>query len=301
MTAQQNWAIGAGLLSALLFFMTVSGNFPSLFLAYTPYFPLLLAGLATGEKAVLSATAIAAVGALLSAGFGGLMIFLMMYGFPVAYFVLRAVMRTGRYRPSIGRVMTGLTCYMAILTSLLILAVEHHLGGFASLLPEPAEGELTPLMETVRTMMVEQTYLLLGGSAWVQLLIFYGIAVLANFLLTGFTPSLRESLAIRPFMPSAWLLLALMACGLCSFSTDSGFGLVGRTGFIILLFPYFLMGISKLHRKVRDWKSRRLTLWAVYLSLCVPPLTQILLLGLVGTGLLSQGRYLSNRFGGTDS
>lgn len=300
MSTQRSWAIAAGVLAGLIFGLAVSGLVPSALLIYLPYLCLLMAGLALGEKETLLANSIACGLVLIAAGMGGVLMFATMFSFPVIYFSLRALTRQGRYRPSIGRIMTGMTYYVALLVAVFALLVQTQMGGFEQFLPAP-EGEETPMAELVRQLLTEQTFLFLGASAWAQLLVFYGLAVLANYLLTGWGVSRRESMAIRPFMPSAGLLLGLLGAGLVSFIDDASASLIGRTTFIILLFPYFLMGISKLHRKVRDWKNRRFTLILVYLSLCLPPLMPYLVLGFVGMGLLSQGRYLSNRFGGTDS
>lgn len=297
--SSRNWALGAGTVAGLLFALAVSGAVPGVLVIYLPYLPLLAIGLALGGRegwvAVAAATFVAG---LALGGINGMLVFLLLIGLPAGFFAWQALAQKGQYPPSIGQVLTGLTYFTVLLQAMLILMVLNTVGDFAALLPEATDEE-SPMMAMVRKVVGEQTYLLLGISAWLQLLMFYGLAVLTNFLLTGWGLSRRDSLAIRPFMPSAHLLVMLLGSGLLSFTSDPAVSLIGKSAFITLLFPYFLMGISKLHQTAQSWPNRGIWLLLVYFFLSLIP---HLALCFVGLGLLAQGRYLSNRFhDGTDS
>ncbi len=336
---QRNLALAAGLVAGVLFALATSGAVASVLMVYTPYIPLLMVGFALGLKsAIISLASAALVAALSLGGLKAVLLFMLLVGMPIlvflsdlyggklyggktAYFPTTAKEQDVQsYNNSahnyaheadisghdidsstpVGEALTSLTFYTVLLQAIIIFVILETVGDFTAILPE-AESQESQLLQVISEMLAQYPFLLLGISAWVQLLLFYGLAVFANFIITGWQHSNFNSMAIEPFMPRAFLLILLMAAGLLSFSSDLAWSLVGKTAFITLLFPYFLMGISMLHKYVQQRPNKPIILLLVYFTLSLIP---YLVLCFIGVGLLAQGRYLSNRFNhdsGTDS
>ncbi len=298
----RQWAIMAGVISGLLFLLAAGSMLPSLLLVYTPFLPLLAVGLMLGAPSAILASGIAS-GFSMALGPDVFLLYVLMFAIPVVYFVRKSLSQqaltpTHRIWFSQGLVMTDLACYAAILVAAIAGSLHETLSGntnLGALLPPVMEGEPEALA-SVRSWILEKSFVILGGTAWIQLSLFYGLAVLVNFLLANRT--LRPSLAVVPFMPSGWLLAGLMGAGVLSFADNPASSLAAKAAFITLLFPYFLMGLALMHRFSILWPSRRLWLSLVYFFMLVFPAS---VLGFIGLGLAAQARHLSNRSSGQTS
>jgi hypothetical protein len=282
---------GAGLLSGLLFILASSGKVSSLFIGYTPYVPIFWAGLSLGAAPALLASGIATALCVLVMGAGGLLMFLALIAAPACVFIVRLLMTDGKKWYPVGLAMSHLCVMFCFFVAALVLAVSQQEGGMAGMMPPATEAD-PEWLKMARTVIVDYDFLFFGSFIWLQLLLMYALAVLVNFWLTGKNQAIRPSLAIEPFIPGGWLLLMLLGAGLLSFVSNEVAVLVAKASFIVLLFPYMLMGIAAMHQTSHRWQNRRVWLTSIYLFLAVMP---YILLGFIAFGLYEQGRYLSNR------
>lgn len=299
---QRFWVILAGIASGSLFVLAAGGLVSSLLLIYTPFLPLLLIGLMLGAPSAFLASGIAS-------GLSGLglqspaaaIMFLAIFALPTMFYLRQTLTQLTlggqhlSWYPQ-GLTLTRLTYYAAALVVIMALALNDSTGGkgLAALLPAPTEGE--PVwMEAARQWMASKGFIILGGTAWIQISVFYGLAVFANFILTGYHRAIRPSLTLLPFMPGGLLLVMLLGAGVLSFAESAGVALAAKSAFITFLFPYFLMGVSRMHRFSFLWPNRGIMLTLVYFFILMfPPLLMVF----IGLGLAAQARHLSNRSSG---
>lgn len=295
------FALLAGVASVFLYILSASGSFFSILMAYTPLLPLLLVGLAYGPRSA----AIAGLFATLIAGgaisLTGLIIYGGIYAIPATLFTQISLTRIlgdkeDKWYP-VGGALTGLSLYTAVVLSVLIAVIMQDASSMADILPKMEEN-IPQWVARAQEIIVKAPFLIFGIGAWVQLLMLYAIAVFANFMLAGWQREIRHSLRLRPFMPSMVLLAALLFAGIVSFSDTLSMQVAGKTAFIILLFPYFIMGIARMHARAESWPNRKIIFFIIYL------LTVLVfwpVFWFIGAGLFEQAKFLSNRhIGGTD-
>jgi hypothetical protein len=291
----------AGLFAGLLY-GAAAGASDSLLLIYTPFFPLLWIGLSLGRNALLQTILTGALVAGLSVGLNGLMVFLTLFAIPVYLFIhlaLRQILTLPQGMLqwwSVGDALSKVTLYAGMMTLLLTFSLYSTTegAGFASLFPPAQPGE-AEWMEQARSWLAQYAYFIIGATVWIQLTAFYGIAVLANFLLAGKAQNLRPSLAMTPFVAGLELLFLLLGAGVFSlFIEDATLAVASKAMFIALLYPYCLMGISRMHYYAQLWPHRRFWLGMVYVMMLFG--FPFLILGFISFGLAAQARHLSNRF-----
>lgn len=299
LSGQRIWVILAGIASGSLFVLAAGGMVSSLLLIYTPFLPLLLVGLMLGAPSAFLASGIASgLSGLGLQSLGAAVMFLTIFALPTMFYLRQTLTRITlegqhlAWYPQ-GLALTRLTYYVALLVALMALGLHNSTGGgsLSALLPPFVEGE-PEWLESARKWMDSKAYIILGGTAWIQVSFFYGLAVFSNYILTGHGKAIRPNLTLLPFMTDSILLVALMGAGVFSFVEDPAIALAAKSVFITLLFPYFLMGMSRTHRFSLLWPNRGVLLTLVYFfMLMFPPLLMVF----IGLGLAAQARYLSNR------
>lgn len=285
-------AIGAGFLTGIFYLLSLNGSIFSFLLPYLPYVPLFAIGFAHGHRMV----GIAALAALLLiAGLHGItagLLFLFLCAVPSWFFVHTSLLRLlpGMQVP-VGGALTGLSLYAAILLFTVTMVLYNNGVDFSSFL---SLDESAPAwMEQAKTLIVERPFVVLAMAASMHLFMIYGTAVLVNFLLNGWQLSQRKNLALEPFMPSPFVLISLIGFGLASFSETTAVQLAAKTGFLVLLIPYFLMGIAQMHLRSRRWPYRYGWLTAVYVLMA---LAFFPVFWFIASGLYLQAKFLSNRY-----
>ncbi|MDG1286080.1 MAG: hypothetical protein P8P30_00785 [Rickettsiales bacterium] len=294
-------SLAGGAVSAFLYFLAVRGGFFSFLISYTPLIPLFLVGLSAGPRAGGMATLFALFLGCFLTGLSGLVIYSALYAVPAVFFMHAALSQLSdpkRWYP-IGGVLTGISLYAAAMVGVLIAVSMRDMVSVSEILPPlPPEG-ISPLMQQARDLILESPFLVFAMGVWIQVLAFYGLAIFANFMLKGWKCEIRDRLTLTPFMPSIMIFGAILVAGLLSFSSTLAIQIAGKTAFMILLLPYFLMGAARLHAWTRGWPNRLSWLFAVYM------LTVLVFLPVfcfIGAGLYEQAKFLSNRYGsGTES
>lgn len=293
--------IVSGLFAGLLY-TAASGALDSLLLIYTPFFPLLLLGLSSGVPTLIYASLLGALLSGLLISPNAALVFLMLFAAPSLIFIrqLLSILRTpaGDIWLPAGEGLTRVTLYVVTTVIFLTFAIFDvtQQQGMHALFP-PAEPGEPAWMEIARQILAEKTHIILGGTAWLQISIFYGIAVFANFMLSGYRRNIRPNLTLLPFVAGPEVLIFLLSAGVLAVTaSDPALILAARAAFIALLFPYFLMGISRMHFYSLLWPNRRFWLTIVYFLMLLG--FPFFALGFIGIGLAAQARHLSNRFMG---
>jgi hypothetical protein len=328
---QRFWAILAGLASGLLCVLALILGNASVLMGLTPFAPLFLVGFSFGVQTVLPASLIATAAVLLLTGGSGGLFFLAIFAIPVSFYVHRTLTclvlsphimqqiqnakllkgsdtaekgggmqgdhKMAAWFPQ-GLVLTHLTYYFAFLVGISVLSVVSQ-ENTGSLMEQifPAFKTIPEWLE-IRDQVARWEFLIVGFSAWISLSVFYGIAVLCNFLLVGYGRAVCPSLAVLPFMAGGELLALLLGAGLFSVADSPLLSLPAKAVFVVLLYPYFLMGLSRLHWFTRSWNHRGLLLTAFYLLMLM---FYPIVAGLIGWGLAVQARVLSNHVMGQTS
>ncbi len=299
---QRVWIFAAGFAAGLLYILAVMGSLSSVLLIYTPFIPLLMLGLSQGAQPALLASGVASVISGLALGPMAAFVFLMLFAGPCVLYAKQVLQRITQANVSFwfsqGEAMVRLSYYVTAMVVFMTVTLYNATDGtgMMALFPPAVVGE-PEWMELARQWLAANAYMILGGTAWIQLSVFYGIAVLANFLLVGYGAAQRPNLTLLPFTAGGELLIALLGAGILSFVSNDMVALAAKSAFIALLYPYFLMGISRMHRYSLLWPSRRFWLTMVYFFMLMT--FPILLLGFVGLGLAAQARHLSNRSAGS--
>lgn len=287
-----HWGLVAGGITSLLYLLSVSDGFFSLLIAYTPLIPLLAVGLSLGVRSVAIAALVTTLFAGLFTGLSGLLAFGLLYGVPAIMFTHICLTRlTEDTWYPVGGALTGLSLYVATMMGFIILLVMGNEVNLANSLPAMEEGSST-VMEQARQLLEKAPFIVFALAAWIQILMFYAIAVFSNYMLTGWGKEQRDNLRLTPFMPSALVLGAMLLAGLISFSSSVPVQTAGKTAFIILLLPYFLVGVARMHARAAAWQNANLWLTIIYL------LTVLVfwpIFWFIGAGLLEQAKFLSNR------
>ncbi len=284
------WGVSAGGLAGFCYFLAVGGFF-SILIAYAPFLPLLMVGLSYGARALMVASGIAILLAGLISGISGVALFALLYAVPSFIICQLALTRVKPLQlyPA-GGVLTGLTFYIAGTVTLLILILARD-GLDMSTLFASSDQMPEEWMIKSREILAQSPFLIFGFGAWIQILMIYGVMTLANFILEGWDKNLRRDFRLTPFMPSTIVLGALLVAGLASFGGNEVSQLAAKTAFIILLLPYFLMGIARLHQKAAHWPHKTLTLITIY---AITALVFPVIFCFIGFGLYEQAKFLSN-------
>ncbi len=287
------FSLSAGALAALLYALTLSGGFFSLLMAYTPLLPLMAIGLAFGPRASTIAALCATLLSGLAIGLSGMLIFGMIYAVPVMFFIHIALATANRERwYPIGGALTGLSLYAAIIAGLLIALLLPNPEALGDVLSKSmGEDPNAEWMQPARELMTNYPFLIFSIALWMQILVFYGISIFINYMLTGWNYHIRPSLRLTSFMPSIFILGVMLLCGIATFSGSPSMQLAGKTTFTVLLLPYFLMGIAQMHVRARKWPQAKWWLFTIY---TVTALVFWPVFWFIGAGLFEQAKFLSN-------
>lgn len=288
------WIALAAVASAGLFMLAMSMALSSQLLIYTPALPLFMVGLSSGYRPAVAAALGAMVVVLLAGQVSGLKVFMILIVLPSMLF-LRQLWRVddaAAVIPNTGRAMTKLAAYAAGIVGLIIYEVATHGSGMTGFLPKAHENE-PEIMVAIRQVMQDYPYVIIAVSAWVHMVLMYGVAVLANAILDMRQRAIFPSLRLWPFLPPGWYIILLLASGVMSLVGGGASMDAAKGVFMTILFPYFLVGIAHLHQWARQKEMPVLWLsMAYFFTLMFSPFS---LLGFLGVGLYKHGLALSNR------
>lgn len=295
-------AVGAGLLSALMYALLTTGTAVALLLAYLIQLPIFLAGLGLGALAGAGAGAVGLVALVAVNGVLTAALYLTMI-FPAVVLVQRALLTrrsqsgdVACYPP--GLLATWLAGMALVALAAAMLALADHPGGLEGAVREVVRANLNALPFRI----AENQEVLEQGAAR----ILPGMVLFSWMLMTILNGGVAQGLLmragrnLRPAVDIAELELPRLApialagaLGLALFG-DGWLGFFGINAVAIIALPFFLAGLAVVHAMVRPRASRRAILTGFYvLFVILFPWPAIMLAGL---GLIEQWAHLRRRF-----
>lgn len=272
-------ALAAGACSALCALWAMRGLPLGGMLLWATPLPLMLAGLGFGARTAAFAVVVASLSLLLLSPLLGLAIYLFAFGLPTAMLVGAAQQRE-RMELALPLALLG------IWPSAIIL-------GLAVLIPD-LEGAMREAVElgtrrmgvTLPEGMVEQVARVKAAAAgfWVALMMVVN-GLVAQRLLE------RRGLALQAAPPAETLRVPdwyLVLPGLALGGLLATGGAVALSVLLILLLPFFLLGVAAVHRRLRDRPGRLAFLVGFYLLMLL--FLQVMAPLMVGLGLYEQIR-----------
>jgi hypothetical protein len=295
-------AIGAGALSALLYLSVVLGRPGAMVLAYLAQLPLFAVAFGMGGLASLTATGsaaliVAAVGGLIAGG-----LFLVASGLPVVVLGRKALLnrhtdegKTEWY--PLGLLLTWAVGIGAGAFAALGLVLALTTDGVESSVRGVLDGTLARMLaggdEGGRQRLLDIVVPWFPAAVVISWLIMMAInAALAQGVLARFGRNLRPSPELADMELPQAMTLALGLSGLAALA-PAAVGFIGRNLFMILLVPFFFLGLGVVHAVARKYAPQKpLILVAAYAVMIVLGWPVVLVAGL---GLFDQWLGLRRR------
>ncbi len=296
-------AAGAGAISALLYLSVVLGQPSAMLLAYLAQLPLFAVWLGLGGIAGMTATGSATlvVGLLGGAIAGGL--FLIVSGVPVMIVGRKALLsRTGpdgktEWYP-LGLLVSWLVGMGAgsfvVAGLVLTLSTEGVEASIRSFLGLGIERLMASAAEADRQRILDAIVPWFPAAVVMSWLAMVAVnAALAQGVLARFSRNLRPSPELADIELPHLLTLALGIAGVAAVIGPEAIGFLGRNLFLILLVPFFFLGLGVVHAVARKYSPQRpFILVAAYAAMLVLGWPVALVAGL---GLFDQWLGLRRR------
>lgn len=301
-------AVCAGLASAALFMLVLSGNVIGLLAAQLIPLPIWLIALAAGSTAaaISVGTATLLLSALIAAPVG--IGFLVGFGLPVQFLAWIALM--GRNMPDGGRewLSTGwlTTAWVACGAVMIVIAIMA-LPGESGAAEEEIRSAFSRLLGTA----LGQAGMPADVSDVIEMMAALPAIIVVSWMLVHLVNGViaqailvKLGRASRPTPTAASLVLPLdvaavlaFAAAFGAFGQDPGLAYIGRNLLLITACAYLLAGFAAAHRWTAAFKHRRWVLGGVYASAV---LLQYPLVALTLIGLIDQLAQARQRFAGKD-
>lgn len=301
-------AVCAGLASAALFMLVLSGNVIGLLAAQLIPLPIWLIALAAGPTAAAISVGTAALllSALIAAPVG--IGFLVGFGLPAQFLAWVALM--GRNLPDGGRewLSTGwLTSAWVACGAVVIVIAIIALPGEPGVAEEQIRSAFSRLLETA----LGQAGMPTEVSGVIEMMAALPAIIVVSWMLVHLVNGViaqavlvKLGRALRPTPDAASLVLPLDVAALLAFAAafgaigqDPGLAYIGRNLLLVTACAYLLAGFAAVHRWTAAFKHRRWVLGGVYASAV---LLQYPLVALTLIGLIDQLAQARQRFAGKD-
>jgi hypothetical protein len=295
----QYWliAVGGGVVSASLYLSVVLGSSGAMLLAYLAQLPLFVAALGFGTVAGLTASGAGTVMVALLGGVLAGVLYLLVNGLPVVFMSQRALLsRTDQagttewYPPGLLIAwLTGVGAGAFILVGLWLALGQQGLeeslrrflmGGMERLAGSSGDDDRQRLVDVI----VPWFPAAVVGS-WIVMVTING--ALAQGLLQRFQRNLRPAPDMAAIDLPPALPMALGVATLAWVLADGALGFIGRNVAMILLVPFFYLGLAVVHAFARDSRFRGWLLVTAYGSMMLLgwPVVLVAILGLFEQGL----------------
>jgi hypothetical protein len=296
-------AVGAGAISALLYLSVIFGRPGAMLLAYLAQLPLFAVAFGMGGLASLTAAGSAAV---IVASVGGLIagvLFMAASGLPVVILGQRALLsrqtadgKTEWY--PLGRLLTWAVAMGAGAFAVLGLVLTLTTDGIESSLRGTLDTSLARMLaggeDADRQRLLDFVVPWFPAAVVMSWLLMMAVnAALAQGVLARFGRNLRPSPEIADMeLPQAMTLL-LGGAGVAALFGPAALGYMGRNLFLILIVPFFFLGLGVVHAVARKFAAHKpLILVAAYAAMIVLVWPVVLVAGL---GLFDQWLGLRRR------
>lgn len=272
-------ALIAGVVSAILYLVVFAFGLGFLFL-FLPTLPVLWLGL---KKQSLMSLYACLTGLILLCVFSNPVNALLLYFACLtlpSWYIAHESLKSGQHGTStiwfplttiFARLMTAAVFMLLIIT----LAYSNHEGGLPGMIAphiSDAFHMLSPEMDTqtstiIKTMAPNLAFLVFCVSAWMWAACIYLHAWIVNRELIRQKLNIRPDMAIDASPPPNWMISLLIITAVASLLGSASLAFWGKASLVILLFPYFLLGLSLLHRNVRTLQYRFFLLFSIYFLL----------------------------------
>jgi len=254
-------AISGGVASALVYALTGMGSFGGILLAYFASLPLYLIGFSFGFTASAAASAVAAITMVFLGGFLSAAIFVVVNALPAVAIVLQAL----RSRPDAqgqpawypaGLLIVSLSIAGAVLYTIVALWLGTQpagLEGSVQAMLENLSGliVLDDAADTRSAIVAKLTPILPGFIAISWLIMVVVNASLAQGLLVRFKRNFRPSPDIVTMEFPNWFPVAAASAALVGVLLPGALGYYGVNLAMILILPFFFMGLAVVHAMCR--------------------------------------------------
>jgi len=296
-------AVGAGVLSALLYLSVALGQPSAILLAYLAQLPLFavtlgMGGLAGATASGSASVVIALLHSVIAGGF-----FLVVSGLPVMVVGGKALLnrqdadgKTEWY--PLGMLVSwmvgmgaGAFLIVSLALGLMTDGVEPSIRWFIG---QAVERLLATTAEAERERILDLVVAWIPAAVVMSWLVMVAInATLAQGALMYFGRNLRPKPELADIELPHLLTLVLGLAGAAALLGPDGFGFVGRNMFLILLVPFFFLGLGVVHAVARKFTPQRIfILIAAYAAMIVLGWPAALVAGL---GLFDQWLGLRRR------
>lgn len=297
-------ALLAGLLSSGLFMVVFALGLGFLFL-FLPTLPLLTLGLRGQFSTALLASFLASLIIGLAAGPASGVLYLLTLGLP-SWHISRQSLRwkvdeggQPRWFP-LGAVFTSLSLAACTLIALMTLFYATQPENLPQLLSQNVQEAFSELRddygEVIDMLAGSGSFLIFSTTTWLWGLALYGHAWLVNRALVRKRLQQRPDFALTSFLLPTWMLSLLIIAAFASMAGGESLSFLGKSVLLILLFPYFLLGVSLMHETSKTWPNRGFLLFFIYVAIFAQFWPALIL---SGVGLWHQIKRLS--WAGTSS
>lgn len=272
-------AFSGGLASALIYALTGMGSFGGILLAYFAPLPLYLIGFSLGFTASAAASAVAVIAMVILGGFLSAAIFVIVNALP-ALVIIRQALRSRAdaqgqpvWYPA-GLLVIGLSLTGAILYTVVALWLEAQPAGLEgsvrAILEEMASRIIPAESANTRPAIVAMLTPMLPGFIAVSWLIMVVVnASLAQGLLVRFKRNFRPSPDIVDMEFPNWFPVAAAIAAMAGVLLPGALGYYGVNLAMILILPFFFMGLAVVHAVCRRNAATAFMLTVFYGTLIV--------------------------------
>lgn len=296
-------AIGGGAASAVIYSLTGIGSLGGLIFAYFAAVPLYLVGLSLGLTAGATAGATATIGLLIPGGVLGAVVFFFVTALPTVILIRQALLSRNDSQGTQVWYPAGL---LVVTLSVLGAAIYTLAALWFSFQPEGFEGTARGFVENLvagitapdaveqRERVVNMMTPILPGFVAASWFVMTAInATLAQGLLARFGRNIRPSPDIVSMEFPNWFPIAAAAAALVGFLLPGALGFFGTNLAIILILPFFFMGLAVVHALCRGKSAGAFMLVTFYVILIFFGWLVIIVAAL---GLIEQWIGLRRRF-----
>jgi len=279
----QPWALAvgaAGLLSALCALLAMRGLVFGGLLMWASPLPILMAGAAFGGRVAGGAVIVAGLAVLIGSSFLGTALYLGMFGVPAALIVITALPPGAAL--TLGTPLALLGLWPTVLLGIVAFMVTDLEGAMRAAVDVGVERMGVDMPEA----MLDQVARVKAAAAgfWLALLML-GNGLIAHRLVSGWGLALQRLPPLDDLRLPGWYaplpLLAVVAWSLTG-------GVLALSAMLLLLLPFFLLGVIGVHRRLHGRAGRTAFLTGFYVLMLL--FLQIVAPLMVGVGLFDQFR-----------
>ncbi|MGH1479648.1 MAG: DUF2232 domain-containing protein [Geminicoccales bacterium] len=289
-------AVLAGLVSAGLALLPLSGSVGLIFFGYFVQLPLMLAGLTMGFAACLVAIVTALLINALIGGPSVAAIYAVAFALPSIIVVRQALLSrsdngtTEWYPP--GFVLAWLTVAAALGVVAAFAMFMGRDGGLLGLIDQSlteaisqlssGDGQAVPVPDLSairdRIWMIPAAV----ASSWLIMAVLNGIIAQSLAVRSGWNRRPSPNFSSLDLPVWLWPLMGIAAM-LALVGGSGDLGSLGRTALIVLVTPFAFLGLAVIHKFANRWSHRQLGLAAIYAGIVVFnwPILAVVALGLV--------------------